>query len=116
MVTDEILKLRQQAIDLCRIRREEEALELFERAAESGDYLSNIHIARYWLSRRNSDEAQEYLNRVIAAYNSASQPVEDALLVEAAAEAYYLSGDINSDNYAPILAKLDWEMLFAWAV
>ena len=109
MVTDEILKLREQAIELSRIRREEEALELFERAAESGDYLSNIHIARYWLSRRNSDEAQEYLNRVIAAYNSASQPVEDALLIEAAAEAYYLSGDINSDNYAPILAKLDWE-------
>ncbi len=109
MVADEVLKLRQQAIELCRLRREDEALELFERAAESGDYLSNLHIARYLLSQRDSDEAQDYLNRVIAAYNSASQPVEDALLIEAAAEAYYLSGDIHSDNYAAILAVRDWE-------
>lgn len=109
MVADEVLKLRQQAIELYRLKREEEALELFERAAEGGDYLSNIHIARYLLSQRDSDEAQEYLNRVIATYNSASQPVEDALLIEAVAEAYYLMGDINSDNYAAILAVQNWK-------
>ena len=109
MITDEVLKLREQAIELYRIKREEEALELFESAAEGGDYLSNIYIARYILSQHNGDEAQEYLNRVIEAYRSASEPIEDALLIEAAAEAYYLSGDIESDNYAPILAKRDWE-------
>ncbi len=109
MITDEVLKLRQQAIELCRLKREEEALELFESAAEGGDYLSNIYIARYILSQHNGDEAQEYLNRVIEAYRSASEPIEDALLIEAAAEAYYLLGDIESDNYAPILAKRDWE-------
>ena len=109
MVTDEVLKLREQAIELCRLKREEEALELFERAAECGDYLSNIHIARYLLSQGGSDEAQEYLNRVIATLCSASEPIEDALLVEAAAEAYYLSGEIHSDNYAQFLAKRDWE-------
>lgn len=109
MITDEVLKLREQAIELYRIKREEEALELFESAAEGGDYLSNIYIARYILSQHNGDEAQEYLNRVIEAYRSASEPIEDALLIEAAAEAYYLSGDIESDNYAPILAKRDWK-------
>ena len=74
MITDEVLKLREQAIELYRIKREQEALELFESAAEGGDYLSNIYIARYILSQHNGDEAQEYLNRVIEAYESAPQP------------------------------------------
>ena len=108
MITDVVLNLREQAIELYRIKREQEALELFESAAQSGDYLSNVYIARYLISHHNGDEAEEYLNRVIDAYCSAPQPMEDALLIEAAAEAYYILGEINDDNFAAELAESHW--------
>ena len=108
MITDEVLNLREQAIGLYRMKREQEALELFESAAQSGDYLSNVYIARYMISHHNGDEAEEYLNRVIDAYCSAPQIVEDALLIEAAAEAYYILGEIADDNFAAELAESHW--------
>ena len=108
MITDDILKLRQQAIELYRIKREQEALELFERAAECGDYLSNVYIARYMLSKYKYGEAEMYIDQVIDAYDSAPQPVEDALLIEAAAEAYYILGEMDDDNFAAELAESHW--------
>ena len=108
MITDDILKLRQQAIELYRIKREQEALELFERAAECGDYLSNVYIARYMLSKCKYGEAEMSVDRVIDAYKSAPQPVEDTLLIEAAAEAYYILGEMDDDNFAAELAESHW--------
>lgn len=108
MITDEVLKLREQAIELYRIRREQEALELFKSAAQSGDYLSNVYIARHMLSKYKYGEAENYLTQVIDAYCSAPQPVEDALLIEAAAEAYYILGEMDDDNFAAELAEYHW--------
>lgn len=108
MITDEVLKLREQAIELYRIKREQEALELFKSAAQSGDYLSNVYIARHMLSKYKYGEAENYLTQVIDAYESAPQPVEDALLIEAAAEAFYVLGDIDNDNFAAEQAEYHW--------
>lgn len=109
MITDDILKLRQQAIELYRIKREQEALELFKRAAECGDYLSNVYIARYMRSKYKYGEAEMYIDQVIDAYESAPQPVEDAMLIEAAAEAYYTLGEMDDDNFAAELAECHWD-------
>lgn len=109
MITDEVLKLRQQAIDFYRIGCKEEALELYESAAESGDYLSTVHLAQHYLSQRKYGEAEMYLYEVIDAYNDASQSVEDALLIEAAAEAYCLLGDMESDDFAAAMAEKYWK-------
>jgi hypothetical protein len=97
MVADAVLKLREQAIELCRIKREEEALELFERAAEGGDYLSDVYIARHLLSKYCICAGEERLNKVFDAYRSESEP--DALLKEAAAEALYVMGNLKKDPF-----------------